>query len=292
MVIVRLIGGLGNQMFQYATARAIAHRNGVPLRLDISGFESYDRHAYSLHHLSIQEALASEAEIERIKTAHRRSPVARLSWRLRRLRRFSRNTVVVERHFHFDPGILSLRGNVYLDGHWQSPRYFQDSEAVIRRELKVRIPPDEYNQQVARQILQTEAVSLHIRRGDYVWDTSAQDAHGCCTLDYYQAAVARLVELGVEPHFFVFSDDPAWAQQHLKLTHPTTYVTENGAERNFEDLRLMSLCHHHVIANSSFSWWGAWLGEHPQKRVFAPRRWFNQAGHDTTDLIPDAWVRL
>src|SRR5207248_9354724 len=125
-----------------------------------------------------------------------------------------------------------------------------------------------------------------------VTNPTASQTFGVCSLAYYHAAIDELAQTIKAPYFFVFSDDIPWAQQNLALAYPVTYVSHNGAERDYEDLRLMSQCKHHIIANSTFSWWGAWLGAHPGKIVIGPRQWFRNADYDTPDLLPASWLRL
>ncbi|HVF67309.1 MAG TPA: alpha-1,2-fucosyltransferase [Pyrinomonadaceae bacterium] len=288
MVITKLIGGLGNQFFQYAVGRALSVKNGVPLKLDVSAYESYKLRRYSLSHFNVVEEIASPDEIERFR---RPGPnrLVRLGLRLGVLPDSLRFTTVVERGFPFDPEVLSARGNVYLEGYWQSEKYFKEIEDVIRRELTVKHEPDPVNAEVGRAITGADSVCVHVRRGDYVENPEMSKIYEQCTPDYYHAAARELAKSVAAPHFFVFSDDPRWARENLEFNHPVTYVDHNGGGKDYEDLRLMSLCKHFVIANSSFSWWGAWLGSDPRKVVFAPKAWFRTREHDTRDLIPDAW---
>jgi hypothetical protein len=289
VIIVRLYGGLGNQLFQYATARRVAHVNSTGLKLDISGFESYKLHAYSLGHLNIREQFASPEEIARINSPAFDHPI---TYALQKLLPYHKRNRATERHFHFDADILLLSKDVYLDGYWQSEKYFQDIEGLLREEFTVKSALDPVSIALSEQIRTVPAVSLHIRRRDYVSDPVTQQIHGVCSLDYYAAAIAKLSERVEDPYFFVFSDDPQWAQANLKLEHPTTFVTHNGPDKNYEDLRLMSLCHHHIIANSTFSWWGAWLGVNPEKIVIAPEKWFRTPDRDSSDIIPGTWQRI
>jgi len=131
-----------------------------------------------------------------------------------------------------------------------------------------------------------------VRRGDYLTSPAASGCHGVCPPEYYHAAVKELATRLRSPHFYVFSDDPAWVKAQLNLPHPTTFVDHNDAEHGYEDLRLMASCRHHIIANSTFSWWGAWLGGYPEKRVVAPQKWFRDDRVDTADLIPQGWQRI
>jgi hypothetical protein len=289
MVIVRLNGGLGNQMFQYAAGRAVAHRRQVPLGLDTSEFQNGSQRNYRLSNFNIQASVSSNEIIESFKKeAERRSTL----W-LNRLRPYYRRPFIKEPGFAFDANILRAPGRVYLDGYWQSEKYFKEIERMLRSELTVSEKPQGPNAQMSERIKQTPAaVSLHVRRGDYVSNPVTNQYHGTCPLRYYEDAVAKLISLGVQPHLFVFSDDIPWAQANLRFDYLVTFVGHNPASADHEDLRLMSMCRHHIIANSSFSWWGAWLGVDPNKIVIAPREWFNDASHDTRDLIPDSWLQL
>lgn len=287
MVIVKLIGGLGNQMFQYACARRIAHRHNVSLKIDVSGFEVYKLHKYSLKHFNIIEEFAAQDEIARFKEPKGIAP--RL---LMKLLPYHGHTLVRERFFLFDPRLLKVSKNVYLDGYWQSERYFNDIKDIICNEFTAKHEPDVKNKEMIQNILGINAVSLHIRRGDYVSNLTTNQVHGVCSLEYYQQAVSIISQRVENPIFFVFSDDPEWVKQNLKIAYPIIFVDHNDADKNFEDLRLMSLCKHHIIANSSFSWWGAWLGNNLNKNIVAPKKWFSKEDVNTQDLIPERWIRI
>jgi hypothetical protein len=285
MVIARLMGGLGNQMFQYAAARRIALKNGWPIKLDVSGFGSYRRRAYALGHFRIVEDFASPEDIRRLKRT-------RLGLFLQRLAASARQTHVQERHFHFDPRVRDIRSGVYLAGYWQSDKYFADVADTIRAEFTPRAPASGRNLGTLRLIESANSVSVHVRRGDYVSNPSAKRLHGCCSPDYYRRALAEISNRVREPHFFVFSDDASWARENLAIDGPVVFVDHNGPGEAHEDLRLMSRCRHHVIANSTFGWWGAWLGAHPDQIVVAPKKWFASGSNDTRDLFPDRWLQL
>ena len=293
MVIVRLMGGLGNQMFQYAAARRMALAHKVPLKLDISWFGRWPDRAYALHALNIQEAFATPDELRRI-TGPLENRIGRFVFRVRRRLRIAYDwTWIQERRLSpFDPRVLRARPHVYLDGYWQSEKYFSDIADTIRRELTIDCQLDARARDIADQIATTESVSVHIRRGDYVSDPRASRVRGVCTPDYYQRCVALVAERLVNPHLFLFSDDPGWVAANLQFEHSTTLVSTVPARRDHEDLRLMSLCRHHITANSSFSWWGAWLNPNRDKLVLTPRRWMNDARVDDRDVVPPAWIRV
>ncbi len=201
-------------------------------------------------------------------------------------------TVVQERYFHFDPEVLEHIGSVYLSGYWQSYRYFDNIASILRREFSVRSRQMGDNLAMAQLIASTQSVSLHVRRGDYVSCSLAMRRHGVCPLEYYDAAIRIMADRMNSPHFFIFSDDIPWVQTHIQLQYPCTYVTHNGVANDYEDLRLMSQCKSHIIANSTFGWWGAWLSQAPEKIVIAPRSWFAGLDYNTGDLIPSSWLRL
>lgn len=286
MITSRLVGGLGNQMFQYAAGRALAARLSAPLLLDAAEFGNYRLHAFGLHHF----AIAAEVVYAKRQVS---------DWEKNIFRAMSflgigrAENLYRERDFRFDQAVLSLPDHSRLEGYWQSEKYFADKADLIRAELTVKTPADDENLRVLQSIHSGVSVSLHIRRGDYVSDSRASATHGTCDLAYYEAAVKYVAaRCGQAPSFFVFSDDPDWAEANLQLPFKTVLIRHNGPEKNYEDLRLMSACNHHIIANSTFSWWGAWLNPEKNKIVVAPQRWFVNSAHDSTDLLPAEWVRL
>ncbi len=291
LVITTLIGGLGNQLFQYAAGRALADRAGVPLKLDVSGFESYALRRYELGTLPIAASLATPDDLAPF------GPTAAGQSRLRRLlvgAVASRQAAAThtEPHFHYDAGFETLAAPLRLNGYWQSERYFERLRPQLLAELRPVTPLEPENLETARSIDGATAVSVHVRRGDYVSNSTTNAFHGTCSPGYYRAATAAIAARVSAPHFFVFSDDQAWTQANVTLEGPTTYVSANPPDRGFRDMQLMSRCQHHVIANSSFSWWGAWLNPSPDKIVVAPQRWFAAGANDTRDLLPAGWIRL
>ena len=300
MVIVRLAGGLGNQMFQYAFARRTALENGVPLKLDVvSGFRNdfYGR-KYSLNHFNILEDTVTDRELKRIARTRSPSLVGKCHRLVNRLRPRGKSYILRECTFaDFDLSILKGYEHIYIDGYWQSERFFQSIEEVIRRELSVKSPLEGANLEIANRIATEGSVSVHLRRLHGVSvsgevDRAGVNLHGATSLEYYHRAVEYLRNRQGELHLFVFSDNPEWAEENFHVPHPTTFVSHNRGDQDYEDLRLMTLCKHHIIANSSFSWWGAWLCENPQKSVIAPKKWFNDPSRYTHDLVPDRWHRI
>lgn len=269
MVITQLIGGLGNQMFQYAMARHLAEINHATLKIDLSPFEEYKLHKYSLGHLNIIEDFASMEDIHSV-------------------------TPIKEKHFHYDPNFRAIGDNVLLKGYWQTEKYFCGIPGLIRRELEVKSPLKNKNLHIAKLIEESNSASLHIRRCDYVPNTYGDQILDSLTLDYYFEAIKLLANDEQDLHFFIFSDDPGWVKDNVILEYPVVYVDHNTADTNYEDLRLMSLCKHNIIANSSFSWWGAWLNRNRAKKVYAPKKWFNSnvRNIDPKDIIPESWIKI
>jgi len=290
MIIVKLKGGLGNQLFQYAVGRHLAEIHKSAVKIDISFFKTYELHTYSIWPFNIQEIIATLEEV-RALTDQSMGIVERATRRL--LRRPPKLTKmhIQEKFFHFDPEILNLPDDIYLDGYWQSERYFADIANILRQEFTVKTPPAGKNKELADMMESCESVNLHIRRGSYLLPPH-NTTHGTCTLDYYFRCVEIFTSTIKNPHFFIFCDEPQWAYDHLKLPYPATYIDHNDAKNDYEDLRLMSCCKNHIIANSTFSWWGAWLSTNHDKIVLCPERWFNDLNLYTKDLIPDTWIRV
>ncbi len=292
MVVIKLCGGLGNQMFQYAAGRRLSYVHGVELKFDISGFKEDRLRTYELGAFNIEEKFATEAEVAGL-SGRKKGLLERITSRAFRNASVAAPIKhVKEKFFHFDPEILRLPDGVYLDGYWQSEKYFKDIESVIRKELTVKTAQAGRNSELAAMIGSSASVSIHIRRGDYVSNPIANQVLGVCVLDYYYRSIEHIAQKVERPHFFVFSDEPQWAKDHLKLPYPVEFIAHNAADHAYEDLRLMSLCKHHIIANSSFSWWGAWLNPDPDKKVFAPKRWFRTDECTDIDLVPVSWIRV
>ena len=293
MIIVKLTGGLGNQMFQYAAGRRLAEKHSTLLKLDVTGFEEYKLHRYSLHCFQCWEYIATKNEIDNI--IYQQSLLKNLKYKLLsklKLQAPKSSSWIIEKQFNFDCQILQTPNNILLDGYWQTEKYFADIIDILRREFVVKYQQAPQSQNFANQIYSTESVSLHVRRTDYVQNALTNQIHGTCNQDYYDRAVSYISDRISNPHLFVFSDEPQWARDNLKYDFPTTIVDCNDASCNYEDLRLMSICKHNIIANSSFSWWAGWLNLNPNKIVIAPQNWFNDTSRNTKDIIPDQWIKL
>ncbi|TDE36013.1 alpha-1,2-fucosyltransferase [Antarcticimicrobium sediminis] len=279
MIITRLHGRLGNQMFQYAAACGLAARLGVPVALDERGAlrrgEGVLTRVFDLP-LVPPDALPPD-RTER--------PVPYAFWRLfGRSPRFRR-----ERGLGYNPAFETWGDDSYLHGYWQSERYFNQIAEQIRRAFTFPAAFSTQNAEMAARIGEGLAISLHVRRGDYL----TFNAHTVCDETYYAKALERLLDgLSGTPTVFVFSDDPDWAKENLPLPVEKVVVDFNGPEADFEDMRLMSLCRHNIIGNSSFSWWAAWLNAHDDKRVAGPVQWFGDPKLNNPDILPPDWLRI
>ena len=290
MIITELNGGLGNQMFQYAAARRLAEVNHAELKLNIENFKNDKLRTYELHHLNINAQFVAYNDIASFKNKSKRQKIKSYIMQILSQKRIHN---IKEKYFHFDKSVLFLSDNVYLQGYWQSEKYFKDISDIIRREFTLREPLSGESQRIVQKIkTSVNSVSLHIRRGDYISNPTTNSVHGVCPLQYYQESIQVLSEKLGKLSLFVFSDDPMWAERNLSYEYPMIFVNHNGAEHAYEDMHLMSLCMHNIIANSSFSWWGAWLNNNPYKVVFAPKQWFKKEEMNTKDLIPGSWIRV
>lgn len=284
MVITQIIGGLGNQMFQYAVGRALSLENGCDLKVDMTAFETYKTWPFELDVFDTGLTAATPAEIRNYKGSKLNQAL-----RTRGVPIFN-GAYYKEKNLTYDSGLLKRKDPLYLEGYWQCEKYFQKYAETIRKDFKFKEEQDEKNSSLLEKIGRENAVAVHVRRGDYVSNSDANSFHGTCSLEYYDEAIRRMGESIENPSFYVFSDDSEWVKKFISANgHPVTYIDHNTGAKNYEDLRLMSACKHHIIANSSFSWWGAWLAEWEGQKVIAPDPWFQKS---LTDIVPKRWSKL
>jgi len=299
MVIVRLKGGMGNQLFQYAAGRSLALKKKTSFKLDAVSSYINDRYGskYVLHHFNIAESFISEAERKRFNLSGIRRRIYSAVYFFKPYYRRSIVEEPLKQRFRYDPNILLTPDEVCIDGYWQNEQYFIDSAELIRKEFTLGDEPDSINREIAQKIMESESVGVHLRRllgvsvdGKKKFE-DAMKFHGACSLDYYRLAVQKIAENVKNPYFFVFADDTEWAKKNFVINYPVKSITHNNGIKDHEDLRLMSLCKHHIIANSSFSWWGAWLAQNPAKTVIAPRYW-DTDNIFIKELTPASWFRI
>lgn len=260
MITVKLIGGLGNQLFQYAFGRSLSSDLNTELFFDLSHYDS--EYAKSLRHEFYTLNYFKIEDINAEKFPNEIESSSKLSY-------------YKERDFNEITGFPSLKNfdalelPAHFEGYWQTEKYFMHNEKLIRKDFQFKTPIKGKNKKIAKDISDNNAVAMHIRRGDYLNYTK----FGTCSTDYYKRSVEFIEKQVDNPKFFIFSDDHLWVKENIHIPHPTYRVTNNDVENGHEDLRLMSLCNHFIIANSSFSWWGAWLSENKDKIVTTPQPW-------------------
>ncbi len=297
MVIVTLQGGLGNQMFQYATAKALALKNNCALLLDLSFLEQTatqikDGFTIRQYELDIFNHIAQNffADVQRKQFT---VSSQKTQW-LKRLG-LSYPKIYHEPSFEFNENLFKQKPPVLLEGYWQSEQYFIKEAASIKKDFSFPARGATYeNNALLSSISAGCSVGVHVRRADYLHPAIAAQ-HGTCSEEYYIAAIQYIQSSFPLAIFYFFSDDPAWVKNVFTDHLPNSVLVKNNTGANsWKDMYLMSKCRHHIIANSSFSWWGAWLNDQPEKMVIAPKRWFaDSKRNDTTcDLIPANWIRL
>jgi len=285
MIIVKLQGGLGNQLFQYAAGRNLAIKNNTTLKLDIHSYQNNPDRSYGLDIFNIDEHFATDAEISNLNKAG-------LNKLVEKLKPFASKTTIIEDNHDFNKDVLELSGNKYLIGYWQSEKYFKSIENLIRQEITLKDKLSENYSDMAIEIKSTNSISLHVRRGDYMANPKFSKIFQILDLDYYKKAIDLITEQIADPSFYVYSDDLPWAKDNLPIPHPHVFVNPDKKLKDGEELMLMSLCKHNIIANSSFSWWVAWLNQNPEKIVIAPKKWSNDNSTNTFDLLPNNWIKI
>lgn len=288
MIITKLKGGLGNQMFQYAVGLAVASKYNERLKLDITGYDdpryinANTPRQYRMHALNLSGEIASINEVEKA-----RNPFGVISKVLRYVsQKFFRKNYV-----DYDPWFLKRR-HQYIEGYFQSEKNFSDVEDKIRKEfvLKKEFESDLFLREKTK-IDKEKSVSVHIRRGDYANDPNTKAIHSVCSKEYYDRAISLINSKIEAPIFYFFSDDIEWVKKEFG-EHENYNFVSNPKLEDFEELLLMSECSHNIIANSSFSWWGAWLNDNKNKIVIAPKKWLNINPDPHKNITPKSWLRM
>lgn len=293
---MQLKGGLGNQMFQYAFGKYLASRNNTNLVLDTSFLQSklpFKKWAtpmqYELHIFNVVASLKSNI----ISSNFVLYPFAKAEHWIRTRWYENKYNCVSEPVSGFDAEILKTKDNSYVKGNFQSEIYFKSIENELRSDFIFVQKLDKINADWEEQILNSNAVSVHIRRGDYISIKRNTQKFASLSQDYYQRAIKTISDKISNPVFFIFSDDINWAKNNLEFSSPAFFVANNNnADSSYKDMQLMSLCKHNIIANSTFSWWAAWLNNNPEKIVIAPDKWYVDKSVNSPDIIPNSWIKL
>ncbi len=279
MITIYLSGGLGNQLFQFSTAYALSKIKETNLTINISNYSSNIRS----YELNIFENIRLNYSVQ--------DKSWRSDWRiLRVLKYFFGNSVASERHpFKYDSSIFNNGKNLNLFGYFQSEKYFLEFRDDILKLLKFPPIVDVELKNLKGSISSQNSVSIHVRRGDYISNPQAKKYHGVLPVSYYKKAIDLIKSKTLEPSFFVFTDDPKWVSDNFYFLSEYKLIDINKGANSFRDIELMSCCKHNIIANSSFSWWGAWINNNQDKIVIAPKRWVIQKSEPLDDIIPVSW---
>jgi hypothetical protein len=277
---IKLSGGLGNQMFQFATGFSIAKKNNVRLSLDLRYIN--------------RRQLFNGFELEKIfniysKVSFLNKPLSFNTLNFKEILNIIDVTYYnfKEPHFHYASNILNISNHSFLDGYWQSEMYFKDYTKEIKKIFNFSDQLNEQNILIGDDINRNNSISIHIRRGDFL--LKRNNSHYVNLKEYYLKSIYESSKNFKNPKYFIFTDDPSWAVDNFVLDHPYIVVDINLGTRSFLDMYLMSLCKANIIANSSFSWWGAWLNNNKDKIIYAPKKWFKDKSICTDDLIPNSW---
>jgi hypothetical protein len=292
MIVSNLIGGLGNQMFQYACGRALSLRFKKSFGIDTSQFESYSLHnGYELHNVfNIETKKVPESELK-VFLGWRSSPKFRKLLGRHLMDWATTKNWVNEPSALYWKGINYLPTPVYLHGYWQSEKYFEDFQDTIRSDFTFHTELSSLDNMTLAKINKQPSASVHIRRGDYISSKNAK-IYAPVEIDYYRRAIQLIRSRVPSVKFFFFSDDSDWLQEHfIEEFGEIELVNHNTGANSANDMRLMSNCNHHIIANSSFSWWGAWLNSSSDKIVIAPKKWYKKEDNNF-DILPQPWIKL
>jgi hypothetical protein len=286
MILVELTGGLGNQLFQYAAGFSLAQHHKVALKVNPNSFSAADlitgtQRKFELRHFQQSPIIATQEEIN----SFLQQSVFQKA--LEKLLPFHRRHIYKEKEVTFDSHFFKAKNDVYLKGNRQSEQYFFPYKDELRSALQINQESIKNVQHRAIDARSQESVALHIRRGDYLTNI-AMDVLGLIPVEHYKKAYSLLKEKTKIACAYIFSDDIEWAKDNLSLPVDMKFISQSA----IEDFYLISQCKHQIIANSTFSWWAAWLNPNPDKIVIAPKKWFNNALYDTRDLIPDSWIKM
>lgn len=297
MIITRLIGGLGNQLFQYAVARKISIENRIPVKLDLSCLGQSDGRTFKLRYYNIKAEVATAEEIRKHTWHHDSDTIVARAYRKIEKRlypRHRRKYFVENYYFQYEAALLKVRGSTLIEGFWQHHRYLENPPAELLTELTLRVAYLNDTPPLFHEISGNEnSVSIHVRRGDYVSDPNNLGWFGMMPLTYYKKAAEIISEKVKAPHFYIFSDDPAWTKANLHINAPVTYVDIDSGTKDYLELEAMSRCRHNVSANSTFSWWAAFLNRNPEKIVIAPAQWVVAAElKDRVSIQMPGWIKI
>ncbi len=294
MIVTKLQGGHSNQLFQYAIARRLAIEHQTTVGLDIDWFTDVPQtDTIREYELGCYPLKAEIVNPKKLTIVDPRQPHGRKDILLKKIGISKKVWMHYEEGQGFHSNFLSLPDNTMLVGFWQSEKYFKDIRDILLKELEPTTPLSKKNKTYLKDITSHTSISIHIRRGDYVQNKNANAFHGVLPLSYYQKGITYIKEHSKEKDIkvFVFSNDIGWCKKNIQFDVPIEFI--EGNTLGSDDMRLMKHCKHFVMANSTFSWWGAWLATSKNKIVVAPKRWFlDESADNAIDIVPNEWVRL
>ena len=298
MIVVKLMGGLGNQMFQYAFAKNLSIKNNVPLKIDLSFLldrspkENFIFRDFDLDIFNINFEVVQENEIENGSLFNAsKGFLSSLFSKKKSLE----DVKLMEDHFYFEEKNIKEDKDIYLEGYWQCEKYFHENETIIRKDFSFKYPLSVAESELNDLVSKVGSVCVNFRRTDFLDLKNSAETHGVVDYDYYIKAIDLIAKRIKSPHFFIFSDDIEWCKENVKITYPITFVEHSFKGEKFSSyLQLMKNCKHFIIPNSTFAWWAAWLSESKDKIVIAPNNWFKDPTlqSQTSDIIPSNWIKL
>jgi len=279
-------------MFQYAYIKSLSLKNNVNFWIDIIWFKKYKLHKYCLEVFNIKKKYISKNQLPFYQKLYSKNKFFNFIFiKLKIIFKKINKKHFIEKQFNFDSNFLNIK-SWYIEWYFQTEKYFIEYENDIRKDFEFIITPSKQNKKIIYLIHSCNSISIHIRRWDYITDKQSNDFHWTCNLNYYKKAINIINKKVQNPIFFFFSDDIKWVKENLKIKEKSYYIDWNNADTNYEDMRLMSLCKHNIIANSSFSWWWAWLNKNKEKIVIAPSKWFNDKRINYSDIISINWIKI
>ncbi len=286
MIITRISGGLGNQMFQYAIAKSLAKKNNDIFKVDLSFYPKQTLRKYELNLFNIEEIIATEKEC--IELRGNEGSLFKVLKKLKLSIKRPTSYTKEKQYTIFDKEVYKLQGEIYLDGFWQNEKYFTSIREELIQDFSLKHEISVEAQKHLKDIKNTNSVSLHIRRGDYVSDAHTNNVHGVCDIEYYKNAINYINEHVTDPMFYIFSDDIFWCKKNFYFLKEKVFIDDTKSA--IDDLELMKQCKHNIIANSSFSWWGAWLNKNEKKIIIAPKIWFSF--NPDMNLALEGWTKI
>lgn len=293
MIIVRVVGGMANQMGCYAAALSLAQKHKTPIKIDLAGLKNDRQRKFDLDKLMVDISIASEDEIKKVSRQSSIRMINRLKKSLYKRLGTQDPNIYREKSLYYDPGFYDMPSDVYVMGNFLSTRYYESVFPLLKQIYRVSAPLSSETQRWHERIAGAQhAVALHVRRTDYVNNPKTIATHGITSLGYYDQATKYILERAPGAEFFVFSDDPQWVKENITTGTTTHYIDCNDASNGYQDFHLMKACRHYIMANSGFSRWAALLSENDQGIIIRPESWMASDIIDDADVGPASWLKM